>query len=250
MKKLLAGLLIAAALIWGIWLIALPGRALLGALETFSGGSEIGLEPRGFKKGLFYNFRLEELEIKRAGQRLLIVNDISGRVDIGKAVFLKMVIPFRGTVEGGLLEGKAVIGKKRRELSLSIRGAEISGLLPRSRGRLDAEAFINGGAGELKFSVTDAEIKPESLFEIDLPVRFHTARGAMTIKGRDIEIKSLSLEGKGLYARIKGNISGNSADLTLELMPEEPPEPFFALAERYKVAPGFYRIPIKKDIGF
>lgn len=246
MKRLVSGLVIFAAFIWGLWLVALPERLFLEMLDLggAAGDSQISLEPRGFKKGLFYNFRIEELEIKRAGRRALVINGISGSIRPG----LKISVPFSGTVEGGVLNGLLIVGKNQRRLTLNIVNAGISDILPGSRGTLNAEAFIDGNAGEVKFSITGAEIKPGSLYEIQIPVKFHTARGALVIAGDKLEVKSVSLEGERLYARLKGSYTGGAdSTLELELMPEDPSDPVFAFAGRYKVAPGFYRIPLKKS---
>ncbi|MDH5203807.1 MAG: type II secretion system protein GspN, partial [Nitrospirota bacterium] len=66
-------------------------------------------------------------------------------------------------------------------------------------------------------------------------------------------ISSLSLQGDGIYARVKGNIKKNVMDLTLELMQDSSSADKSSLLlflENYKVSPGYYVIPIKGNVPF
>ena len=80
---------------------------------------------------------------------------------------------------------------------------------------------------------------------------FHTVRGSIVMKGRAIDVKSVTLEGKGLFARASGTIMGGMMDMTLELMPEPEADKLISVfAGRYKISDGFYRIPLKQRVEF
>ena len=61
----------------------------------------------------------------------------------------------------------------------------------------------------------------------------------------------LSLEGEGIYARVKGDVMGDRLDLKIELMPDSSSKGkanIFSKIENFQVSPGHYVIPIKSGI--
>jgi hypothetical protein len=85
---------------------------------------------------------------------------------------------------------------------------------------------------------------------ITVPLNFfNSVRGVLEVKGDTIHISSLALEGKDIYARIRGEISNNVMDISMEIMPERSflNNPLFINAmEQYKVSPGYYVIHIRR----
>ena len=116
-------------------------------------------------------------------------------------------------------------------------------------GEISGEYRAEDGAGNLKFTVKNAELKAYSLGGAPLPLNmFHSARGAMEINGRTLRISSFAMEGKGIYARISGDMTGKTLNLMMEIMPDaslEKNDPMFSLIRRYEVSPGYYRIPFR-----
>jgi hypothetical protein len=80
---------------------------------------------------------------------------------------------------------------------------------------------------------------------------FQSISGSIDVRENVMHITSISLEGKDVNARLKGNIKANTMDLTMELMPgrsfiENPL--FLNEFDRYKVSPGYYVIPVRGDL--
>ena len=121
-----------------------------------------------------------------------------------------------------------------------------------SRGVFSGDMNIENSRGEIRFALTNAAFESASFGGIVLPLEmFYKARGAMTINNKTVDIKSFALEGDGIYARIKGNITEGRASLTAELMPErsfKEKNYIFSMLEQYKVSPGYYSIPITSNL--
>ncbi len=76
--------------------------------------------------------------------------------------------------------------------------------------------------------------------------------GSFEVKEDIINIISFRLEGNNIYAKAKGTIKNNILDAEIELMPGKSfiENPLFAYEfKRYKVAPGYYVIPIRINFG-
>jgi hypothetical protein len=109
---------------------------------------------------------------------------------------------------------------------------------------------MENSSGEIRFDLTNAAFESASFGGIMIPLEmFYKARGAMKINNNAVDITSFALEGDGIYARIKGNITAGRSSLILELMPErsfKEKNYIFSVLEQYKVSPGYYSIPIKQ----
>ena len=119
---------------------------------------------------------------------------------------------------------------------------------------ISGEYRAKNNRGNLKFTVEDADIRTASFGGVPLPLNmFHTARGAMETDGSVLRIISFAMEGKGIYARIKGDVTGRMLNLTMEIMPDatlEGQNLMFSMIRRYEVSPGYYSIPIRSSITF
>jgi type II secretion system protein N len=259
-KALLVFAAILVTVVWGGWLIVVPGDLIVEKLEGSLKRQGLEVEAVGFKKGLFYNFTMEGLDINRSGWRLLSVNNISGRLELAPLVLLRAVVTFEGTTGGGTLRGRASVSKNTRSLKLNVWEAdiaetgvfEITGV--KTGGRVTGEADLKDNSGNARFSIDSLSLGPVKFMDNKLPLdMFDTMRGSLYIKGNDIEIESLSLEGRGIYARVTGDIKGNTLDAKLELMPEESVMPDALLSSflgKYKVSKGHYSIPFKRKLRF
>ena len=104
--------------------------------------------------------------------------------------------------------------------------------------------------GEARFSIREARFEGAfpgvDFLPLDL---FQSIRGSLTIE-KTITVKSLTLEGRGVYARVNGNIKGNSLDMKIELMMDSSfgQEPVLAKdLGQYRVSPGYYVIPFSHN---
>ncbi len=144
-------------------------------------------------------------------------------------------IPFFGTVTGAQVKGAATVG------------GSFSGTSP-------------AVAGALQLEVTNADLRGVKIGETPLPdAGFDTVRGALKVAGGRITLESLTLQGEGLYVRLKGDLprtaplSAAPLNLTLELMPKpdflEKQKFVFLLLTKYQSSPGHYQIPIRGVLG-
>lgn len=259
MKKLLAAVLVLAALVWGLWVIAVPGALVVRAIEDSVKGDGISLEVEGFSKGLFYNFKADGVHIDKAGERLLSVGDLRGRINLLKLLTLKAAIPFEGSIGGGILRGDAVFERNGYGLSMDLEGAEAGKLAFIRRAGLSGSGMLSGqlrmtdGRGEAKFSIEEAKFDAMSYSGVIVPLNlFEQAKGSVLFNGGDIEVQSISLEGPGIFARAKGSIKAGMLDMKLELMPEEsavPDSVLTAVIGQYRVSRGYYVIPLRTALG-
>lgn len=259
MKKfVLAAVLITAALLWGFWLVAVPQGLIIDYLEKSVKAGDMKVSVEGFRKGLFYNFTADAVRLEKSGETLVEVRDLSGRLDLAGLLALKAVVPFEGSVSKGSLTGKATVGRDGYAIDAALSGAEMGGLPALALAKVQGTGVLSGdfrmkdGQGALKFTVQNGDFKAISYGGYLIPLNmFHTARGAVSIKGPLIEVESVSLEGDGVYARARGKVVGGRVDMKLELMPEEsavPESTMMAIAGRYRVSPGYYVIPIQTTI--
>jgi len=250
-----ASVAILLALVWGAWLIAVPGSLIKGKIGASLEGSPVTVEFEGFRKGLFYSIRADGLSISRAGggTGLLYLEDLRAGLSIPSLFSLSPSIEFSATLAGGRITGSAGTGgvliMKAEDVDLSALGLErsITGL--RAGGKAWLEANAADGSGEVRFRVTGIEFLPYRYMGFSLPLDLlKKARGLVLIENGMVRVESATFEGEGIYARIKGSAGGGRVDMRLELMPSaelENSQPYFRLLQQYRVTSGRYEIPIK-----
>lgn len=258
MKKLLYAALIMAALVWGLWVIAVPGALLVDTIEDSVRRDGISVEVEGFRKGLFYNFTAQGVHVNKGNERLLSVRDLRGRIDLLRLFALKAAVPFEGSIGGGTLEGEAVFERNGHEISLNIDGAEagklaLIGLADlKGNGILSGDFQMTDGHGRARFSIDEAKFETVAYSDVIVPLNlFESAKGLVRFKGNTVEVESITLEGPGVFARAKGSIKGGRLDMKLELMPEETAVPDYLLTAvigQYRVSRGYYVIPLRTTL--
>lgn len=258
MKKLLVAITVVFALVWGAWLIALPGDVMERTAEEALNAGGMSVDLVGFKKGLFYSFSCESVDFRLSGDRAFSVQGLSGRLDFLPLFVLKAVVPLKGSLGGGEIKGSVELEKGSYKVSLDARGVELAelGLYSltgiNAAGALSADVRLRDNMGKIKFTVDDARFEPFPIYGFKLPLdMFSTVRGALFVDHDTVDVESLALEGKEIYARVTGTLKGGDADLKLELMPEGDgfPDPVYdALLRRYRVSRGLYVIPIKSRL--
>ncbi|GAB4389209.1 MAG: hypothetical protein Kow0025_13150 [Thermodesulfovibrionales bacterium] len=260
-KAALAAALALAALVWGFWLVAVPGDLVVDFIEDSARAEGMEVRVEGFRKGLFYSFSADAVSLLRSDAALVRATGVSGRLDFAGLLGLRAVVPFRGTVAGGALKGRAsVAGGGGYEVDASLEGARVAGIGAvslagiKGDGELSGDFHMRDGLGELRFTVKAAAFDAMAYGGYAVPLNmFHTLRGALLIKGDTVEVDSVALEGEGIYARARGKVVGRAVDMELELMPEEsvvPESVMMAMAGRYRVSKGYYVIPLKANLDF
>ena len=258
------------ALVWGSWLIVFPADTIEERLESTLGRGGVTVDAKGLKKGLFFSVGIEALEVKKDGAVAAAFYDVTLEPDWPALLRLAPGVKVSGEIGGGRVSGTAGTARKAGKagkardggsLELRARGVQLAQLEimsltgVRLEGTLRADVKISGssepagpsGSGKLLIEALRASHVEVMGFELPKDI-FHTARGAFSIRGDTIQITSLALEGEGIYARLKGEVSPKGADATLELMPEtlELNTLLSAAAGRYKKGDNLYVIPLKQ----
>ena len=257
MKKLLITLIAIPVILWGIW-IAFPRTSIQSIIEGFVSTEKHRLEVSGLKKGLFYNFTIDHLTLKSSGEEQISSDNIYGRINPLSLMTLRLDVSFHGSVGGGNLSGLINLIKNKLQIGLDVSNASISDIPFLKRAGIKGTGTLSGkftalnDTGHVEFVAKDSRFEPAFFSGMKVPLNFfHNIRGAMDIKGNIIYVVSVALEGRDIYARLKGVIKDAVLDLTMELMPgisflENPL--FIYQIEKYKVSPGYYVIPVKGNL--
>lgn len=244
-------------LVIALWLVAIPESLLVhlgrNSLEPY----QLSVDIANLRKGLFYNFESQGITLRNeSGNALLSLDHFAGRINPWPLVTRELAVSFQGSRDGGSVEGEANLSRKKVKIHARLDSLPLGELPSLTSLGLEAQGILNGALrfedrrGELRFSIRDLRLKGGSLLGLVMPVDlFSRANGAVIIDGNRRLLSSVSLEGRGLYARVKGEIAGKTMDLQIEIMPDsfllaEKPSSF-SVMEKFKVSPGYYVIPIK-----
>lgn len=260
MKYILASLAGLVLLVVGIWIIAIPEATILTMVGNSLSNSTIQVECEGFRKSLFFGFSADRISIKKDGRLLIAVDGFSGQIDPFSLIGLKLPLTFLGNTGGGRLQGTAELLRKSREVSLTIADADIA-VIPffelagmKGSGLLSGKILLKNNQGNVRFDLKEMRVASGIFGNIAVPLNyFQSAQGALEISGSRAKVSSFTMEGPGVYARIRGDISDNRLALTLEIMPEKTftdRNPAFLLLEKYKVSPGRYSVPLSSRLNF
>ncbi|MBI3592860.1 MAG: type II secretion system protein GspN [Nitrospirae bacterium] len=260
MKKILLAAFFIAVFVIGLWAVVVPEDMFLSRIEKTLKESGLSIETSGLKKGLFYNFEAHAVKLRKSDTTFLSIDNLAGKINPLSVVLMKLPLSVNANIGGGRMTGRIDLLGWKDSIDFRIDDAHIEGIpffaamgLGGS-GTLSGTIKSKGGNVEFKFSVLDSKFAGGSFFGIMVPLdMFNNARGLVTINGNITRIDSLWLEGKGINARVKGNIAGNIADLTLELMQDASfvdRANILPLIGNYRVSPGYYVIPIKSSISF
>lgn len=258
MKKALMIPAVFFGLLWGAWLVAVPERVMVDSLEKALSRGTVSADVVGFRKGLWYSFRADALGVMLSGDRAVSIKNIRGHLDFLRLFALKAVVIFSAETGGGDIKGAVELKRGGRRLQVQAEGVEISRLEGfastglSGTGTAGMDFLFEQERGKLRFWVNDAKLGPLTVVGLSLPLNlFDTVRGIVFLEGNSIEVDSVSLEGKEMYARLTGSVKGKNVDVKLELMPEGDsfPDPLLAsLLERYRIARGHYVIPVRMEI--
>lgn len=248
----------------GLWLIAIPEKKLASLIEGSINHPAFSVSTEGFRKGLFYNFSSDKIIIKQRdaevpGSILLTCEGLEGRLNLRSLLKLGPRMDFTCMAGSGRIKGWVKVFESG---TLTINGSGVhineiplfESLGISGDGTLSLVLQVIRGSGELIFSVDDAKLSSAIMPEVFLPLEmFKNIKGAITITRDKADIRSFTLEGKGLYARLKGNITGNNLDASMELMMDPSLETgprYRTLLVQYLVSPGYYVMPVRKSLLF
>lgn len=255
MKKVLIVLIVAIPVIfWGIW-IAVPATSIQTIIEDSVIHPNINLEVKGLKKGLFYTLHIDNVMLKSSHQEMISLDNIYGYINPLSLITLRLNISMDGNIGSGNISGNMNLTKNKMQTSLNFNKANINAIPIfkiigiQGTGTVSGRIIVENDTGHIEIITKDASFEPAIFSGIKVPLNFfHNVTGSIEIKGNIINIVSVSLEGKDIYARLKGAIKNAVMDLNMEVMPGksfiENPLFLFEL-EKHKVSPGYYVIPVK-----
>ncbi len=257
LSLLLVGLFLITA---GLWNISVSEETIKKAVRGALGNSPVGVEIEGLKKGLFYNLTAERITFKNREIEIFHIEDFSAKINPLYLFLLRHRSTFSGRVQEGAVKGEVNVSRKELLANVKIENVDIKGIPYleskglKGGGMLKGAVVIRNDNANLMFALDNAELKAFSFSGIPVPLEmFNSAKGMINIKGNELDIESLSLEGNGIYGRIKGSIKDNLADLNIEIMPDASSLdrfPILAFMDKYKVSPGYYVIPVKTKVSF
>jgi type II secretion system protein N len=197
------------------------------------------------------------LKARKAAVRLRLLPLMTGkvtfgyRVDIGAGQISGDFSPRNGEIR---IEASGI---RLEDLPFfqTVTGAYVKGDT-RLSGSLTGKEKGKEPGGELRLEIKAANVSGVKIGEIPLPdADYSTVQGMIRRKGNVFTLESFTLQGEGLYVRLKGDFPlatppGNAPlNLTLELMPKpeflEKQKFVFLLLAKYLVSPGSYQVPIR-----
>lgn len=197
------------------------------------------------------------IKAQKAALRLNLLPLLTGRLS------------FSGQATIGSGQASGEYSPRDKSASVDIRGVRLEELPfiqtvtgARAKGVMRLKGQFKGekeGSGELQLEITEANVAGVKIGEMPLPdADYRRVQGVVRRKGGMITLGSFTLEGDGLYVRLRGDfplttpIGAAPLNLTLELMPKpdflEKQKFVFLLLTKYLTTPGRYEIPIKGSL--
>ena len=254
MKKILIAFAAIPAIFWFIWM-AFPATAIQSMIEHSVDGGSIAIEVRGLKKGFFYSLDIDRVALKRLGVDVASFDKIQSRINPFGLLRMRLDASMNGTMGSGKISGNAIFAKNELQARFDYKDVDMrempfleqTGI--RGTGTISGRFLMADDKGSLEFVTRNAAFEPADFSGVKVPMNiFNDVTGSLAIEGNVIEVVSIFLVGKDIYARLKGVIKNSSTDLAMELMPGRSflENPLFLMeVGRYQVSPGYYVIPVR-----
>jgi type II secretion system protein N len=256
-KKFLIALALIPILIWGIWIV-IPESSLQDRIEGSIDDRNFSIETEGLKKTLFYRVTIDRLTLYGYGREHVSIEDIQAPIKLLPFIRFQLNVSFDGDIGRGTISGNIIRTMNDKKIEMTVKNVHINDLPFLQRAGIEGSGMFSGrlsmtnSRGHVEFVTHDALFQPVVLSDSIVPLNFFSSvRGALDINEDVIYISSIALEGKDIYARLKGKIDNTSINLSMEIMPGRSfldNQPFISALEKYKISPGYYVIPIKRDI--
>lgn len=256
-KKTAIALASVPIVLWCLWL-AFPASTIESVIEDSAGEYLLDVEIIGLEKGLFCNFRVEHIRISKSARELISLQNIEARIHPLLLFLMQLSVSYEGTVGNGTVSGDIFRAGREFRANLALKDADMRSIRLlgsfgiRGEGTVSGTFSTEGSEARADFVVKEAGFRPAEFSGVLVPLNFFSnIKGSLHIAGNMIKVESVSLEGRDIYARIKGVVNTGVADLTMELMPERSflENPLISMnLDRYRVSPGYYVIPIRGHI--
>lgn len=242
-----------------------PAGAVQGILDRELGDAGYTFRAGEFGKAFPLGIKARKVEIGDGRGILFKADEAVVRLRLLPLLTGKVSFAYRAGIGGGEIVGK-FSPKSGGEMIIQISRVRLEDIPffstaagTRTRGELNAEGKFGGignkASGEAKLEIKGMELAGVKIGEMPLPdATYDMARGALKVVGGKALLESATLQGEGLYVRLKGDfpvmtpLGAAPLNLTLELMPKpdflEKQKFVFLLLASYLVSPGNYRIPV------
>lgn len=259
MKKVLVFILISIPIFfWGIWFI-FPEEVIKNEIINSLSTSDLKAELTGFRKGLLYNFKIDKLLFKNSSNEILVFKNIDSKIKFINLFLFQIDMSIKCDFAGGVLDGRLLIKKNGISGKLFLDNGNIeeintlytAGL--KAKGSIRATVDVNTNNIIINFIAKDVDMEPFIIKDTYIPLNLFKKINGSFIKEKDsILIESLSFEGEDIIARVKGKIIDSKIDCNMELMPRREyldKQLIIYGLDKYKVAPGYYVIPVSQIFG-
>lgn len=245
-------------------LFLVPDHELQGLAARVLERQGYSLRAARFGKAFPLGVKAVDLEISGESGSLLKAKKASVRLRLLPLLTGKVSFDYRTDIGSGQISGDfspdgdiriEASGVRLEDLSFfqTVTGARVKGDL-RLSGSFKGKRKVPGG--ELRLEVKGANISGVKISEMPLPDADYTViQGMLRRKGGAIMLESFTLQGEGMYVRLKGDFPLTTPpgtaplNLTLELMPKaeflDKQKFVFLLLTKYLVSPGNYQVPIR-----
>jgi type II secretion system protein N len=244
----------------------IPTRVIRNVVDNVLQSKGLTMRAAYFGKAFPLGVKARDLEIGDERGELVKLDDAVVRISLLPLLTGRIVVNYHAEIGNGSIEGDF---SHRKDSGFSFRANDVrledipffqTVAGARVKGILDADAdFREKGTkrdGEMRLQVKDAVLNGVKIGGTPLPdASYETIQGLYRLDGGRGTLESLSLQGKGIYIRLKGDIPYVSPpgsaplNLTLELMPKpsflENQKFVFLLLTKYLTTPGHYQIPIR-----
>jgi type II secretion system protein N len=251
-------------------LLFIPDRELKGVAVRALAREGYTLRAARFGKAFPLGVTCRDLHIENDRGEVFRADEAAVRLRLLPLLAGRVVLGYEVRIGAGRVEGEiAPLGRGR--LTLDARGVRLDDIPffttvagARVKGALRARADFRGqgpaATGELKLEVTGAEVGGVKISELPLPdAAYRRVQGMLRAGGGKLNLESFTLEGDGMYVRLKGDLplgpalAASPLNLTIEIMPTaeflERQKFVFLLLVKYQTSPGHYEIPVRGTLG-
>jgi type II secretion system protein N len=246
-------------------LLFIPNDSIKGVIARAAGNAGYTLDLGGFGKRFPVGFKARTLELSSERGSLLKISDARVGLNLLPLLVGRVQLDYRGKIGSGGLEGDITLGKKPgwSIQARSIRLEDIPFFGSVAEARVKGELRLSGemkspkgvAEGDLQLEVRAADLGGVKIGDMALPdASYQEVRGALRVEKGHALLKSFTLNGDGIYVRLKGDtalttpLGGSPLNLTLEMMPKpaflERQKFVFLLLTKYQSSPGAFSIPI------
>ncbi len=253
-------------LLVSLTLIFIPDSVIRDFVDHSLQNNGLTMRAVYFGKAFPLGIKARGLEISDARGRLIKLDDAVARISITSLLIGRVVVNFHADIGNGSIKG-SFSHRRGNSFTFQARDVHLEDIPffqtvtgARVKGNLNTDAvFREDGPmrnGEIRLLINGAVLNGVKIGGTPLPdASYETVQGMYRLTGNRGTLESLSLQGKGIYVRLKGEIPFVSPpgaaplNLTLELMPKpsflENQKFIFLVLTKYLTTPGHYQIPIR-----